>query len=196
MILRRALPALLFTAIALGISAASMLAQNEPAELTQARAVYQKDVEFATRPIRDRYVTRLEALKRGFGSRGDAKSAIALQDEIDRVKAAGTEAAGIAKFAGVWHLTYDTNGTRRYMITADGAVTWSEDNGKPIAPRKAKIIAKGTEFVLDFKEDPAIERLNISGNNLAVEYFNPKANYPATGPQNKAVGRLVSPNKN
>ena len=59
--------------------------QDDPPDLAQARALYQKDVEFATRPIRDRYLSRLDSLKRSLGSRGDARGAVAGQEEIDRV---------------------------------------------------------------------------------------------------------------
>ncbi len=194
MIVRHHLPTFLLAAIAFVTPAFSALAESEPAELTQARSQFQKEIDFTTRPIRDRYVARLELLKRGYGGRGDAKAAIILQDEIDRVKAAVADVPGVAKFAGVWHITYETNGTRRYTITPDGTVTWTEDNGKPFGPRKAKITAKGTEFVLDFKEDPALERLSMTKGGLTVEYFAPKANYPGKGPQSKGVGTLVSPN--
>ena len=194
MIVRRHLPTFLLAAIAFVTPAFPALAENEPAELTQARTQFQREIDFTTRPIRDRYVARLELLKRGYGSRGDAKAAIILQDEIDRVKAAVADVPGVAKFAGVWHITYETTGTRRYEIKPDGTVIWSEDNGKPYGPRKAKITAKGSEFVLDFKEDPALERLSMTKGSLTVEYFAPKANFPGKAPQSKGVGTLLSPN--
>jgi hypothetical protein len=186
---------LLLTATAFGMRVGPLLADEEPGELVQARAGYQRDVEFATRPIRDRYLGRLESLKRSLGSRGDAKGAIAVQAEIDRMKTAASDASGIAKFAGTWQVVYDNAGTRRYAITAEGAVTWSEDNGKPIAPKKAKITAKGTEFLLEFRDEPALERLSIANGNLIVEHFNPKASYPIINAQHKAVGTPSLPNK-
>ena len=66
----RASSALILIVITLGLSAAGTLAQEDPADLIQARALYQRDVEFVSRPIRDRYVTKLETLKRTLGSRG------------------------------------------------------------------------------------------------------------------------------
>jgi hypothetical protein len=172
-----------------------LLADEEPGELVQARAGYQRDVEFATRPIRDRYLGRLESLKRSLGSRGEVKAALAVQLEIDRLKAAVSDAAGVAKFAGVWQIIYDNAVVRRYVITGDGAVTWSEENGKPVGAKKARILAKGADFVLDFKDDLALERLSISGTNLVTEYFGPKASYPAMAPKFKGLGTLLSPNK-
>ena len=51
-------------------------AEDENAELAQARTLFEKEVEFSTRPIRDRYLSRLESLKRSLGSRGDARGKI------------------------------------------------------------------------------------------------------------------------
>jgi hypothetical protein len=76
---------------------------------------------------------KLETIKRTLGSRGEAKAALAVQEEIDRMKAAASDASGVAKFAGVWKIMYDNAAVRRYAITVDATVIWSEENGKPVA---------------------------------------------------------------
>ena len=196
MIQSRVLSAFFSIAIALGMPVGSILAQDEPADLTQVRTSFKRDVEIATRPIRNQYMLKLETIKRTLGSRGEAKAARAVQEEIDRMKAAASDASGVAKFAGVWKIIYDNAVVRRYAITVDGTVIWSEENGKPVAPKKGKILAKGADFVLDFKDDLALERLSISGINLIAEYFTTKASYPVMAPKFKGLGTLVSPNKN
>jgi hypothetical protein len=49
------------------------------------------------------------------------------------MKAAASDASGVAKFAGVWKIMYDNAAVRRYAITVDATVIWSEENGKPVA---------------------------------------------------------------
>lgn len=152
--------------------------QEEPPDLAQARTLYQKDVEFATRPIRDRYLSRLDVLKRSLGSRGDARGALAVQEEIDRVRDIGV---GLDRFAGVWSVKY-TNGTvRTYSITAEGGLSVIEENGVRITPRTAKISLKGSDFMVESAEG-TIERLTLAGNKLTVEHYNPKTNYPSGVP--------------
>ncbi len=168
----------------------SLQAQDEPPDLMQARALYQKDVEFATRPIRDRYLSRLDLLKRTLGSRGDARGAIAVQEEIDRIKDLGV---GLDRFAGTWSVKYANGTVRTYSITADGSLSFTEENGAKIAPKIAKITLKGTDFVVESAEG-TIERLTLSANKLMVEHFNPKTNYPSGSPL-RATGTRTSPAK-
>ena len=175
-------------AIALRLSVGCILAQEDPADLVQARTVYQRDVEFATRPIRDRYVAKLETLKRSLGSRGEAKAAAAVQDEIDRVREITTGQTAIAKFAGTWKVAYSVGTTRNYVITADGQVTLDDHDGKP--PKTTKLIVKGNDVLLDL-QDGWIERLRISGKTLAIDHFNPKGLYPAGQPNAKGTGTLA-----
>jgi hypothetical protein len=166
------------------------MGEEDPAELAQARALYQKDVEFATRPIRDRYLSRLDLLKRTLGSRGDARGAAAVQDEIDRVNDTIPD-AGIAKFVGSWKITYPSGETKRYVISQEGAVTCDENMGKRIPPMKAKLMMKGSDVLLDFNNG-AIERLKLSGKNLSIEHFNPKDRYPSGQPLALATGTPIS----
>ena len=146
----RAYSALLPIAITLRLSADCMLAQEEPADLIQARALYQRDVDFATRPIRDKYVAKLETLKRTLGGRGEAKAAATVQDEIDRTREITTGQIAIARFAGDWKVAYSVGTVRDYVITREGQVTADEHDGKP--PKTAKLIVKGNDVLLDLDE--------------------------------------------
>lgn len=168
-------------------------AQEESPDLAQARTVYEKEVEFSTRPIRDRYLSRLNTLKRTLGARGDARGAAAVQDEMDRI-AASVPDAGMLRFAGVWKITYPSGETKRYVISADGAVTCDENMGKRITPQKSKLTLRGSDIIMDFKNG-AIERLKLSGKNLSIEHFNPKEHYPDGQPLALAVGTLISGRK-
>ncbi len=163
----------------------SLIAQEEPAELSQARAVYERDVEFATRPIRDRYLSRLDSLKRALGSKGDARAALAVQEEMERVKGIG---GGMEKFAGNWSIKYANGATRTYSITADGTLTEIAENGAKIAPKSAKITLKGTDFIVEVDGGSKIERLTLSGSKLMIDHFNPKTTYPAGAPALRAIG--------
>lgn len=163
-------------------------AQEEPSELLQARAVFQKDVDFVTRPIRDRYVSRLDSLKRALGSRGDARGALAVQEEIDRVKETG---GGADKFAGVWNLKYNTGEVRTYSITPEGNVTMTELNGTRVPPKTAKIIIKGSDFTVELAEG-ILERFSFVHGKMVVDHFNPKSTYPAGPASFHATGTRVA----
>lgn len=176
----------------LGIGEASR-AQDDPAELAQARGVFQNEMEFATRPIRERYLSRLETLKRSLGARGDARGAAAVQDEIDRLKAAqATAQEALARLAGVWQIEYKlgTNYTRRYVIKPDGGLLWDEELGKAFGPRKGKVTVKGVEYRFEF-DGGAVERVWFTGGTLLLECFNTKASLDAGTPDNTAVGKKV-----
>ena len=179
--------------LVLSMATRALRAEDEPPELAQARAMYQKDVEFATRPIRDRYLSKLDVLKRSLGARGDARGAAAVQDEIDRLKATITGIAAIARFVGFWALDYGSGSTRKYTIRSDGTLIMSEINGGSIVPpRTARITLRGSDLVIEFENDPSLERLSISGNKLIVEQFNPKTLYPKNPPNYRATGTKVA----
>lgn len=171
-------------------------ADQEPAELAQTRAVYQKDIEFASRPIRERYLSKLDALKRSLGSRGDARGAAAVQDEIDRIGASTLDSGTVGRFAGIWLLEYQPVGLRRYAIKPDGTVLYEENNGAPVnPPRETKIVMNGQDFLIDFN-DGAIERLSMRGGKLVSELFSPKTLYPKGRANFQGTGRLLAqPNR-
>ncbi len=176
----------------LGIGEASR-AQDDPADLAQARGVFQKEMEFATRPIRERYLSRLETLKRSLGARGDARGAAAVQDEIDRLKASvATAQETLARLAGIWQVEYKLGSgyTRRYLIKPDGGLLWDEELGKPFGPRKGKVTVKGAEYRFEI-EGGAVERVWFSGGTLMFECFNTRVSLDAGTPDNTAVGKRV-----
>jgi len=150
-------------------------ADETPSELVQARSMYEKELEFATRPLRERYLARLETLKRSLGGRGDARAALAVQEEIDRVTAA-TQQPGFGKFAGAWIIQYENGGSRRYAIKGDGMVIWVETDGKPQGETPGKMRQEGSETVVEMQF--SLERISISGEKLMVEHFAPKSDYP------------------
>jgi len=175
------------TLIVLSFGPAQVPAQDGIEELARAREVFEKEMAFSTRPIRDRYLSRLESMKRSLGSRGDARAAAAVQDEIDRVNGINPEPSGVVRFVGVWKIEYTNGTTRRYSVSSEGTVTFDEMGGKTVTPAKAKLTLKGSDFVVEWA-DGTLERLKISGKNLIVDHFNPKTNYPAGQPSTKGVG--------
>jgi len=172
---------LLLTAIfTLAVTPKGSSADEDPQELMQGRATYLKEIDFATRPIRDRYVSKLDLLKRTLGGRGDARGAAAVQDEIDAIKTSSVVAAEAPKIAGSWLVDYGTSGTRRITIKGDGTATLQELNGAPILPvRPGKLAVRGTDLLLEFEGDVVTERITATGNKLTIEQFNPKGSYPA-----------------
>jgi hypothetical protein len=170
----------------------SLPAEDGIEELAKTREAFEKEIAFATRPIRDRYLSRLESMKRSLGSRGDARAAAAVQDEIDRVNAMNPEPAGVVRFVGVWKIDYGKGNVRRYQISADGSVTWDENMGMPVKPpARAKLVLKGGDFLVEWG-DGILERLKISSKNLVVDHFNPKTLYPAGQPSARGVGVNVA----
>ena len=175
----------------------TVFAQEETPELAQAEAQYRKDIEFATKPIRDRYLSRLDALKRQLGARGDARAAVAIQEEIDRVLASIPDeniAAAAAKLAGTWKITYTNGDIRTYAFSADGTASFLSINpaGQVYGTFKKRLMFKNGEVLLEFQEG-AIERLKLSGGRLQVEHFNPKTLYSKGTPSAKGIGSRVPP---
>ena len=164
-------------------------ADEENVELRKERETFEREVEFSTRPIRDRYLSRLEKLKRMLGSRGDARTALAVQQEMERVSPVG--GSGVGKFAGSWTLLYSSgsiSSKRHYTIASSGVVTWSDENGKPINV-VGKIQAEGTDFTIRFPGDERVERVTLAPNKLLVlEHFAPKESYPKGAPVMYATG--------
>lgn len=190
---RRCMLAAISLVFCLGLSASG--ADEVPDDLVKLRAAFDKDVDFATRPIRDRYVSRLEALKRSLGSRGDARGAAAVQDELDRIRVTSGGPTAFAKFAGTWKLSYSNGQTRRYTITSEGIVKSVEFDEKTSLPVGAvsvgKLVAKGNDVLADFNGS-AIERLKLVEKNLSIEHFSPRTLYPASAANFHATGSLVS----
>jgi hypothetical protein len=169
-------------------------ADDEPPELIQARAVFQKEAEFTMRPLRDRYLSRLDMMKRTLGARGDARGAVAVQDEMDRLKASGGDQSPVARFAGVWLLDYGGGTSRRYAIKPDGSVSWEATNGADTEPRRfGKIVLKDFQFLLE-GGDGYVERFTMVGKTLYSEQFSLQS-FPKGLPAFRGTGTLVSSGK-
>jgi hypothetical protein len=160
-------------------------AQQDNQELGQARAQYEKEVEFSTKPIRDRYLSRLETLKRTLGSRGDARAALAVEEEINRVKEFSAQATGKGRFEGLWTIRYDNGVVRKVSIDANDVLTMLEEGNQP-KNLKAKMATYGGDCLVDWG-DGAIEKMTLANAKLVIEHFNPKSIYPK-GPSLHAVG--------
>lgn len=186
------LPRIAAFLVLVGAGAGRLLAQDGIEELAKARDLFEKEMSFSTRPIRDRYLSRLEAMKRSLGSRGDARAAAAVQDEIDRVNAMNQETASVVRFSGTWDLTYNNGSSRRYSIAADGTVSWQEAGGKLVSPViKSKLTAKNSDFIAEWS-DGSLERFKLIPAGLVIEHFNPKTSYPSGQPAARGVGKLVT----
>lgn len=174
------------------LSRAGGAPQEENPELAQAQAQYRRDMEFATKPTRDRYLSRLDSLKRQLGSRGDARGAVAIQEEVDRIMASIPDESLVtaaAKLAGTWKITYSTGELRTYAVSSDGSVSFLhfDPTGRLSGTTKKKLLLKGGDVLVEFQEG-AIERLKVSGGKLLVEHFNPKTLYPKGQPAAKGTG--------
>lgn len=161
----------------------SVGADEEPPDLASARTTFEKDLDFATRPLRDRYLSKLDMLKRSLGSRGDARGAVAVQEEIERVRATILTPRDLAKFAGTWKITYANNATNIFVIRPNGSVR-TEDPGAAVQ-LDGRVQWKDSAFILEFDEnknrDAGKDRLwtlSLTGNTLDVAYFEPRTNFP------------------
>ncbi len=68
---------------------------NNPAELDRLNAAYQDQVNAAIDPINQKYLQRLNALKKKLGGQGDLESAQQVQNEIEAFSKQLTELAAI-----------------------------------------------------------------------------------------------------
>lgn len=109
------------TGLAPGVCAPASVS-DEPAELSEARARYEKDVELAIRPLRDRYVQALERIMKSLTLRGDLAGALMVQKEMEPF----ASGVGIARFAGDWVCTFSSGSVHHYKIDADGTFYWTD----------------------------------------------------------------------
>jgi hypothetical protein len=155
-------------------------AEDEPAELQQARAQFQKEEEFALRPLRDRYVARLQTIKRTLATRGDVRAAVTVQDEIDTVQAIVNEPAIRAKLVGTWTGQFK-DGPRRYTVRADGGVDWLHPNGTVAA--SGRVLRDGKDFIFSWDGVEEVERVSLTeAGAMAMDVFAPKTTYPKGSP--------------
>lgn len=144
-------------------SGAACPGAEEPAELKRARTEYEKEMEKAARPIRERYVRTLTDIKKALAKKGDVDAVTLIDQEISLVVAGGFPA-----FAGDWAITYDNGAVRHYSISAQGEVAWTDYS----PAKKSMLIVDRGGYVLDFA-DGKIERLTPTGSSFSVEHFDP-----------------------
>ena len=191
MIRNHAASFLIFAAVifAPGASPFARAADEVPDDLVKMLAAFDKDVDFATRPICERYVSRLEALKRPLGSRGDARGAAAVQDELDRTRGTSGGAGALAKFVGTWKVVYNHGVTRNYVINGEGILSGTEADGKtPVGT--VKLMMKGDEVLMN-GIGGFIERFKMSGKTMMIEHWSSKTLYPGIPPNfsgNRHIG--------
>ncbi len=178
-------------ATALSVVIATNTFAQDPAELLKARETYQRDVEFVTRPVSERYLRVLELLKRSMGTRGDAHGMLAVQNEIDRID----PSAVIQRFSGKWNVIYSNGEKTTYTIDPLGNITKSAADGTRTPAKKSRIVAKGPDFIVEWKTDERIERLKLSPEGLAIEHFNTAGpnGYPGGQPALTATGTTATP---
>ena len=179
---------LLSLAVFAAIPAASVLADEEPAELAQARTSYQREVESATRPLRDRYVQALERIKKSLTFKGDLAGALKVQDEMESL-GLGT---GLGRLAGDWVCKYANGAVHHYTIEANGSVFLKDTAAK----QELKTTLHGRDYIFDYPSPyDIIERVVIKGDELQVEHFTPKSTYPQGTPATRGSGRRVARKK-
>jgi hypothetical protein len=199
------------TVLAPGVCA-SASAADEPAELREARARYEKDIELAirplkeryaqalekiktlekdvevasevaTRPLRERYVQSLEKIKKSLTMKGDLAGALKVQDEMESLGLG----QGLARLAGDWAFQYTNGAVHHYTIEADGAVFWTDPSPK----KKLKTAMRGKVFIFEFPDDNILERITVSGNELQIDHYTPKSNYPQGAPATRGSGKRI-----
>jgi hypothetical protein len=188
MIRRNAAVMLLSMAVFTGIPAGPARADEEPAELAQARTSYQKEVESATRPLRDRHVQALERIKKSLTLKGNLAGALKVQEEMDSLGLG----AGLARLAGDWVLKY-ANGTVHHLtIDPNGSVFLMDTAAK----QELKTSVRGRDFIFDYPSPyEIIERVVARGDELQVEHFTPKTTYPQGTPATRGSGKRVARKK-
>jgi len=153
---------------------------QEPVELQQARQRFQTEVDFTLRPIRDRYVARLETLKRTLASKGDLRAAVEVQNEIDLVQAIANETAIRAKLVGTWTGQFK-DGVRRFTFKADGTVEWGYQGAANSA--NGRLLRDGKDFVINYEHHDETQRLSLADTGgMVMDIFTPRTTYPAGPP--------------
>ena len=94
-----------------------------PPELNALKQRYQKDVESATKPIRERYLTDLKSLLRSTTQKGDFAGAIAVQNELSELSPKSEIARTLA---GKWRFIW-AGGTQDVTFRENGTFTTSRD---------------------------------------------------------------------
>jgi hypothetical protein len=108
-------------------------------------------------------------------------------EELAALEASSTRPGSTAKrthlklYEGTWILAYQKGNGRRYVIDAEGNVSWG--------PRRARLTGRGADLILDFG-DGKLERVRLAGRRLQVEHFDPATSFPRK-PTQSAVGDRI-----
>jgi hypothetical protein len=81
------------------------------------------------------------------------------------------------EFVGLWTIFYDNGHVRTYSISAGGTVSWTQTHGRAGPNKKAKIVRRDKDFLIDFGDEDKIERISATLTGLRIEHFNPKSKY-------------------
>jgi len=159
-------------------------ANDEPPELQQARTQFEKEVDFALRPMRDRYVARLQTLKRSLVSKGELRAAVVVQDEIDLIVATVNESAILARYVGSWIWDFG-GGKRRFSIKPDGVIEYFSETGALHA--SGRLTRIGKDFVFVWETLDQIDRVAVNENTIIMETFSPKNAFPRGTPATRVT---------
>jgi len=165
----------------------SLSADEDPQELSDVRQAYGKNVESVVHPIREKYLAKLEALKRLLGAKGDLRGAVAVEKEIENIKASASDVIGPEKFSGTWKIHYNNGVVRRYAINENGGVIFDEEDGRSFPPRKGKIMLRQSKYYIEFQSGE-VEMLDLKGDVLSTGLFNGKDTLASGIPQFKGIG--------
>ena len=69
-------------------------------ELATLKKQYERDLEQATKPVKDRYISSLQALLRSATVRGDAASIVAIQAELAALTTTSPSVVGLWNYTG------------------------------------------------------------------------------------------------
>lgn len=163
---------------------ARLRAGDEPAELATARARYERDVEQATRPLKERYIQALEQIKRSLTFKGDLAGALAVQQEMEML----SSATNSSRLVGEWLCRFLNGAIHHYKFEADGVMYWTD----PTPRKKLKTTIRGKDLIVEFPDDDIIERITTNGNELQIEHFSPKSSYPEGPPATRGVAKRGS----
>lgn len=159
---------------------------GEPEEhpaLTAAREDFKRQMSAATDPVRRRYVSELDSLKRTLTLQRDEEGVAAVEAELERIDDLQLTHER-HPLQGTWKVTYSNGGIRNYQITSAGAVRFVEGG------QTGQIVSRNGEYLLDFG-DGKLERLRFEPA-IVIEHFDPKTLYPNSAARLEGHATIVS----
>jgi hypothetical protein len=145
--------------------------QSKPAvDLAAEREKYEASIQ----PLQKRYIARLESLQRTATQRGDLESALAIEQELERVQA---ELAGTT-LLGKWAVEFNNGVTRTYVLKPDGTIN---ANGRD------QPLTRDGQHILLREDDGKTKRFSLR-TVLFVEHWKRAQDYPDTKPAEWGIG--------